>query len=77
MNKSGSDEEERRWKEFLKLARSFDKVPDGIRLFSGWLHDCEAAALTDSCSQPIIDEDRWMQHYFTNPDDLGDARLFI
>jgi hypothetical protein len=77
LNKSGSNEEERRWKEFLKLARFFGEVPDGKRLFSGWLHDCEATALTDSCSQPIIDKDRWMQYCFTQSADLGDALLFI
>jgi hypothetical protein len=31
LKKSGSNEEERRWKEFVKLARSFDEIPAGKR----------------------------------------------
>ena len=76
LNQSDS-EYVRYWKEFLKLSRYFGEVPDGQRLFFGWLHNCEATALTDICKQPRIDEDRWVQYCFTKTKDLGDARLFI
>lgn len=68
----------RRWKEFVKLARSFGEVPAKNQIFIGWLHDCETIALTDRCSPPKIDKDKWIQHCYTDPPrDLREDQLFI
>jgi hypothetical protein len=67
------------WKEFVKLARFYCHVPDGKRVVYGWLHDCESTGATDRdlSTEPKIDEEKWVQHCFRNPMDLGKDRLFI
>jgi hypothetical protein len=52
------------WKEFVKLARFYDVVPEGKKVVHGWLHDCESTDQTDRCREPKMDEDRWEQYCF-------------
>jgi hypothetical protein len=67
------------WKEFVKLARFYCRVPTGKEVVYGWLHDCESTGDTDldPSKEPKIDKDKWVQHCLRNPLDLGEDRLFI
>jgi hypothetical protein len=77
--KEPNNDTHKHWREFVKLARCYNKVPSKgkVKIYHGLLHDCESVHLTDQCNKPQPDKQNWKQHCFADPEYLGEDRLFI
>lgn len=55
---------DKKWKEFVKMAMFFQKLPVVPLGFRGFLHDCESVKITmsDLRAVPKIDKERWIQY---------------
>jgi hypothetical protein len=71
-------DENKKWKEFVKLAKTFITVPRKPDVFYGLLHDCDSTLAIDSnWQEPKPDKDKWVQYCFKYNETLGKKRIFI
>ena len=69
--------QEKGWQDFVKLNRTFRTRTALSDHYVGWPHHCEKTEATNKCSEPCPDNEKWIQHCFSNQDYLGYHELFV